>query len=202
MPSSMRSSRSARCMPACPRRRSRRPIRWCRRISRSCARRSRCSIRVRSMSSDAAPFAPALAAIKANHRAIVVAGRNAEKVMRHLPPRRCWRRPTARPSTRAFAAIDAGDDRKIPVHLGLDRRAEGGDQHARHADRKPGGEGAGLAVPGHAASWSCSTGCRGATPSAPTTTSTWCCATAARSTSTRASRRRGCSRPRSTTCAA
>ncbi len=47
----------------------------------------------------------------------------------------------------AFAAIDARHDRQIPVHLGLDRLAQGRHQHPAHADLEPGGQGAGLAVP-------------------------------------------------------
>ena len=41
----------------------------------------------------------------------------------------------------------AGHDRKIPVHLGLDRHAEGRDQHPAHADLEPAGQGADLDVP-------------------------------------------------------
>ena len=48
---------------------------------------------------------------------------------------------------KAFAAIDAGHDRKIPVHLGLDRHAEGRHQHPAHADLEPAGQGADLDVP-------------------------------------------------------
>ena len=82
----------------------------------------------------------------------------------------------------------ARDRREDPVHLRLDRDAEGRDQHARaccartsRCSRRSGRSSR------TGRRWS-STGCRGTTPSAATTTSTWCCATAARSTSTAASR--------------
>ena len=42
---------------------------------------------------------------------------------------------------------DAGHDRKVPVHLGFDRHAEGCDQHPAHADLEPAGQGADLDVP-------------------------------------------------------
>ncbi len=42
---------------------------------------------------------------------------------------------------------DAGHDRKIPVHLGFDRHAEGCHQHPAHADLEPAGQGADLDVP-------------------------------------------------------
>ena len=80
---------------------------------------------------------------------------------------------------------------QVPADLGVDRPAQGRDQHAPHAVRQPADDRAGVALPRAAKSRSCSTGCRGATPSAATTTSTWCCATAARCTSTKAGRRRG-----------
>ena len=83
------------------------------------------------------------------------------------------------------AARHGGED---PLHLGLDRHAEGRDQHARaccartsSSSRRPG-----RSSRSGRRWWS--TGCRGTTPSAATTTSTWCCATAARCTSTAASR--------------
>jgi feruloyl-CoA synthase len=41
----------------------------------------------------------------------------------------------------------AGHDRKIPVHVRLDRHAEGRDQHPAHADLEPAGQGADLDVP-------------------------------------------------------
>ena len=42
---------------------------------------------------------------------------------------------------------DPGHHRKIPVHLGLDRHAESGDQHPAHADLEPASQGADLDVP-------------------------------------------------------
>ena len=79
-------------------------------------------------------------------------------------------------------------DREDPVHLGLDRHAQGRHQHPAHAVRQPGDDPRGARLP-RATSRRCwSTGCRGTTPSAATTTSAWCSTTAARSTSTRASR--------------
>ena len=41
---------------------------------------------------------------------------------------------------------DARHDREIPVHLGLDRHAEGRHQHPAHAELEPAGQGADLAV--------------------------------------------------------
>ena len=65
-------------------------------------------------------------------------------------------------------------DRQAPVHLGLDRHAEGRDQHAAHADVQPGDDRGTRfrASPRRRRCWS--TGCRGATRSAATTTSTSC----------------------------
>ena len=87
----------------------------------------------------------------------------------------------SRPLDKAAAAIGADTIAKIPVHLRLDRPAQGRDQHPRHAHREPAAAGADLAVPRRGSRWCCSTGCRGTTPSAPTTTSIWCCAMPARS---------------------
>ena len=151
--------------------------------------------------SDAAPFAAALAAIKTKPSR----RRRCRQECREGGRRRRGghsRDARQRCGLAGVCGRRTGHDREIPVHLGLNRRAESRHQHPWHADLEPGGEGAGVAVPADEANSSCSTGCRGATPSAPTTTSTWCCATAARSTSTRASRRRACSPPRSTICAA
>ena len=48
---------------------------------------------------------------------------------------------------RAQCESRARHDRKIPVHLRLDRHAEGRDQHPAHADLEPAGQGADLGVP-------------------------------------------------------
>ena len=51
--------------------------------------------------------------------------------------RRCWRRRRRRPSTRRTPGR-ARHHRQVPVHLGLDRHAEGGDQHPAHVVLEPG----------------------------------------------------------------
>ena len=52
--------------------------------------------------------------------------------------RRCWRRPRLRRPTPAHARGRARHHRQVPVHLGLDRHAESGDQHPAHVVREPG----------------------------------------------------------------
>ena len=127
---------------------------------------------------DTAPFAKALAAVGGS--AEIVASRDGANLgatpfddlarTRPGPGRRQSRRRERR-----------GHDRENPLHLRLDRPAQGRDQHPRHADREPaaGRCRCGRSSPSSRSRWS--TGCRGITPSAATTTSTWCCATPARS---------------------
>ena len=55
---------------------------------------------------------------------------------RDARPRRspsCWRREPTRRVERARRRIGPDTDRQVPFHLGLDRPAEGGDQHPAHA---------------------------------------------------------------------
>ena len=54
--------------------------------------------------------------------------------------------PETRCGRKGLRGRRAGYDRKIPVHLGLDRHAEGRDQHPAHADLEPAGQGADLVV--------------------------------------------------------
>ena len=98
----------------------------------------------------------------------------------------------------------AGHDRKIPVHLGFDRHAEGRHQHPAHADLEPAGQGADLGRSSTVSADLVHPRLAALEPhaSAPTTISIWCCAMAARSISTAASRRRGCLRLRWPICAA
>ena len=90
------------------------------------------------------PFAAALAAIKPLHSAVIVSG-DADgggdfvPVDRGYSGKRCRRK--------SFCFGRAGYHRKIPVHLGFDRHAEGRDQHPAHADLEPAGQGADLVVP-------------------------------------------------------
>ena len=94
----------------------------------------------------------------------------------------------------------AGHDRQVPLHLRLDRRAEGGDQHAAHVVLEPGDDPLDVRLLRRTSRRSSSTGRRGTTPRRATTTSAWCSTTAAPTTSTRASRCPARSRPRCATC--
>ena len=81
--------------------------------------------------SDPARFAPALAAV----------GATATPIAALLEPA-----PTARVDE-AFARDRTGHDREDPLHLRLDRHAEGRRQHPPHALLEPADGGAGVAVP-------------------------------------------------------
>ena len=97
----------------------------------------------------------------------------------------------------AHAQGHARHHRQIPVHLRLDRPAQGGRStpSACCARTRRCSPPAFASSPTSRRWWW--TGCRGATPSAATTTSTWCWSTAARFISTTAiRRRRACRRPR------
>ena len=84
---------------------------------------------------DTAPFAKALAALGAQ------APRSSRAATAQTSARRCStisRAPPVGPAVeQAAAATRRRHDREIPVHLGLDRPAQGRDQHPRHADREP-----------------------------------------------------------------
>ncbi len=69
-------------------------------------------------------------------------------------------------------ARGAGHGGQDPLHLGLDRPAQGRDQHPAHDVRQPGERRGGVGVSSPTTRPSSSTGCRGTTPSAATTTST------------------------------
>ena len=91
------------------------------------------------------PFAAALAAIQPLHSATIVSGSAGDTdaisfrtIASHAGNARC-RKGIRRDHTR--------HDRKIPVHVGLDRYAQGRDQHPAHADLEPAGQGADLDVP-------------------------------------------------------
>ena len=92
------------------------------------------------------PFAAALAAIKPLHTAVIVSG-EADGERRDFVPVDCRHSRNA-DGGKSLRRGRAGHDRKIPVHLGLDRHAEGGDQHPAHADLEPAGQGADLGVSG------------------------------------------------------
>ena len=138
---------------------------------------------------------------------------------RGRPCRRTWKsrsppiRPSDRPTTPFAELLDARADRRRrsgarrgraryhrqnPVHLRLDRPAQGRHQHAAHAVRQPGDDPRGARRSSATSRRCSSTGCRGITPSAATTISVSCSTTAARSTSTKASR---CPAPSRRPCA-
>ena len=99
-----------------------------------------------------------------------------------------WQRPETLACGRGARRGRTGHDRQVPAHLGLDRAAQGRDQHAAHALQQPADADAvaALAAPRRRRCWW--TGCPGTTPRAATTTWAWCSTTAARCTSTKASR--------------
>ena len=109
--------------------------------------------------------APARRRVRRRSRAL---RRRARRRLARSPARRSRRaRPRARRCRRPR------HHRQDPVHLGLDRRAQGRGQHPAHAHLEPADDRAALAVPRRSrAHPSPSTGCRGATPSAAITTST------------------------------
>ena len=92
------------------------------------------------------PFAAALAAIKPLHSAVIVTGDadGGDAISFRLDCGHCRKRCRGK----GFRGSRAGYHRQIPVHLGLDRHAEGRDQHPAHADLEPAGQGADLVVPG------------------------------------------------------
>ena len=92
------------------------------------------------------PFAAALAAIKPLHSAVIVTG-DADGGDA-IPFRSDRRDSRKRCRGKGLRGGRAGYHRQIPVHLGLDRHAEGRDQHPAHADLEPAGQGADLVVSG------------------------------------------------------
>ena len=90
------------------------------------------------------PFAAALAAIKPLHTAVIVSG-DADGGDA-IPFRSIAATPESDAVAKSLRGGRAGYHREIPVHLGLDRHAEGCHQHPAHADLEPAGQGADLVV--------------------------------------------------------
>ncbi len=80
-----------------------------------------------------------------HRRSRAAAGRRARRPRRPEPGRAGGRRRRAAPRE-GFPR--AGQHRQDPLHLGLDRHAQRGDQHPRHALRQPADDRPGLAFPG------------------------------------------------------
>ena len=188
-------------MSASPTRRSRRAyslisqrLRQAARTSSTCSRPASCS------PPTARPIARAIEAVVP---ADVELRRHAQSD-RRAGRRRCSRicsiarRPPR--STRPCAGR-ARHHRQVPVHLGLDRHAEGRDQHPAHVVLEPGDDPHRARLSSRTSRRSSSTGRRGTTPSAAITMSASCSTTAARSISTRASRCRARSTRRCAICA-
>ena len=86
---------------------------------------------------DGGPFARALYATVPDDIELVVGAEPARRPAGD-DVRRSARRRRQRRRRRRACQGDAGHDRQVPVHLRLDRHAEGGDQHAPHAVLQPG----------------------------------------------------------------
>ena len=97
---------------------------------------------------DGAAFGPALAPSPTSSRR-----RRRPRARRPARSRSADLEATEPPADveRAFAALGPGHGREDPVHVGLDRHAEGRDQHPPDAVLQPAGARPGLAVPGRRA---------------------------------------------------
>ena len=165
--STTRWSRWRRCTAACRTRRSRRSTRWSCASSPRFARSSRRCGRAWCLPATAPRFERALDEVAAPGVEIVTSDARSTGISEASLPSHA----TGRRRARTRGAVDGGQD---PVHVGIDRPAQGRDQHAADALRQPGAGALGDAVADRRARRCCATGCRGTTPSAATTTSASC----------------------------